>query len=385
MKINNKSVHIACCFGTRPEIIKLAPVIHELENLGGVVTNVFSEQHEEAVVKPLLSLFDVKLHYRFNQASNRASLSEFSAFLLASFSVFFEQIQPDLVIVQGDTATAWQAAQAAFLMNIPVAHIEAGLRTGDLTQPFPEEANRTLIARLASFHFAPTPRAQNILEIERVPGKVYMVGNTVVDSTLKIATKLEKEELSLSLQEEIRLLFSSYSIIYITAHRRENWGEGIDHIFQAIKEAVRKHDHIACIWSLHPNPIIQTQVSQALAELPQAERDRVKLIPPQSYVENLWFIDHATLIVSDSGGIQEEAVTLGTPILITREMTERPEVLECGVGALVGTNPSVIVENIDKFLKRRPQTCLPAFNPFGNGDSGAVIARKLMDNFLNRS
>lgn len=372
--------------GTRPEIIKLAPLVHALRTYGVKILVVNSGQHGYSVTAPLYEFFGLSMDIDLSVQRDGEGLGESNARLLSAYTKLFALRRPVAIVVQGDTSSAWQAAQAAFLLHIPVAHVEAGLRTYDLLHPFPEELNRTLIARLARWHFAPTRVAADALEREAVPGDISVVGNTIVDAVLWGLSRMGREPFSDEFTEEMALFRSPRSIL-VTAHRRENWGKGIIGVARAVKESLMDWDDLACIWVLHPNPAVSEAVRKVFRELPGAVTQRLQLIPPQSYGQMLWMMHHSWLLLTDSGGIQEEAVTLGLPVFVTRNETERPEVIECGVGRLVGTNAEKIRSAVgdllrDATLHARMTTARE--NPYGDGQSARRIAEKIVGDLLSR-
>lgn len=379
------SAEIFCCMGTRPEIIKLAPLVYAMRAAGLQVRIVNSSQHESDITSPLYDFFNlqVDVHFHLEQGGELGALN---ARLLAAYTELFAARHPVAVVVQGDTSSALQAAQAAFLQHIPVAHVEAGLRTHDLLRPFPEELNRTLIARMAQWHFAPTQRAAQALIHEGVQGVIEVVGNTVVDAALWGEEQVSKQ-LPAGVSEELRVLFGTSLTLLVTAHRRENWGGGIERITASVRRALLSHDNLACVWVLHPNPVVAGSVRAAFADLPKAVERRLRLIPPQNYAEMLWMMKHAWVLLTDSGGIQEEAVTLRLPVLVARDETERPEVVECGTGQLVGTDPQRIwhaLESLygDAALYARMK--MEKGNPYGDGKCAHRIAARIAADLMPR-
>lgn len=379
------ATEIFCCMGTRPEIIKLAPLVHALRTYGVKILVVNSGQHGCYVTAPLYEFFGLGVDIDLTVQRDGEGLGESNARLLSAYTKLFAVRRPAVVVVQGDTSSAWQAAQAAFLLHIPVAHVEAGLRTYDLLRPFPEELNRTLIARLARWHFAPTRVAADALKQEAVPGDISVVGNTIVDAVLWGMNRLEREPFIDESAEEMAL-FRLPRAILVTAHRRENWGKGIMGVARAVKESLMDCGDLTCVWVLHPNPAISEAVRKVFKEMPDAAMRRLQLIPPQSYGQMLWMMHRAWLLLTDSGGIQEEAVTLGLPVFVTRNETERPEVIECGVGRLVGTNAEEIRCAVGELLRdarMHARMTTARENPYGDGQSARRIAEKIVGDLLS--
>lgn len=372
--------------GTRPEIIKLAPLVHALRTYGVKVLVVNSGQHGCYVTAPLYEFFGLGVDIDLSVQRDGEGLGESNARLLSAYTELFALRRPVVVVVQGDTSSAWQAAQAAFLQHIPVAHVEAGLRTYDLLRPFPEELNRTLIARLARWHFAPTHVAAEALEREAVSGDISVVGNTIVDAVLWGLRHLGQEPF-IDVSAEGMALFRLPRTILVTAHRRENWGKGIMGVARAVKESLMDCDDLACVWVSHPNPAVSEAVREVFKEMPDAATRRLQLIPPQSYGQMLWMMHRAWLLLTDSGGIQEEAVTLGLPVFVTRNNTERPEVIECGVGRLVGTNAEEIRRAVNQLLQDatlHARMSTARENPYGDGQSARRIAEKIVGDLLSQ-
>jgi UDP-N-acetylglucosamine 2-epimerase (non-hydrolysing) len=290
--------------------------------------------------------------------------------------------KPDVVLVHGDTTTCFAAALAAFYLNIPVAHVEAGLRTGNMLAPFPEEANRSLVARLATFHFAPTETAKQNLVNEGIDSsKIWVTGNTVIDALLEVRQKVHEcdpiewsPKLPKSLSEAIVNKFSKF--ILITGHRRENFGEGFVNFCSALKEIAERYPDWLLVYPAHLNPNVQKPVNELLGDC-----QNIKLIEPQDYLPFVWLLDKCDLVITDSGGIQEEAPSFGKPVLVTREVTERPEAVVAGTVRLVGTSTEKIVnqtidiltnENIYKHMSE-------AHNPYGDGAASQRILKALLD------
>lgn len=360
---------ILTLFGTRPEIIKLAPVIRALEARAGRwrTLNVSSSQHTD-LLYPFAERLAVRIDRDLAVMKPGQAPNEVLARVLAGLDPLLAAEQPDLLLVQGDTTTALAGALAAFHRGIPVGHVEAGLRTGDAMSPFPEEMNRRLVTRLARFHFAATAGNVKTLRAEGVPhDRIVLTGNTVVDSLHEIQAGHEP---SARLTEVLASL-KDLRLIALTTHRRESFGGVMEGHLRALRRFVERHDDLALVFPVHPNPAVRAAADAALAGAP-----RVVRLDPLEYPDFIHLLSRAWLIVSDSGGVQEEAPTLGKPLLVLREKTERPEVLQCGVGRLVGNAPGRLEALLEEALEdagwfERARTTP---NPFGAGDSGVRIA-----------
>lgn len=370
------SKKILTIFGTRPEIIKLAPVIQQLEAYGKIfqTVNVTSAQHTD-LLYPFIRLFGIRIDHDLQIMEPNQTPNKVCSRVLASLDPILAQERPDLILVQGDTTTAMAGALAGFHRRIPVAHVEAGLRTGDIYSPYPEEMNRRLITRLATYHFAATPRNRDTLLSEGVAHEnIFVTGNPVIDS---LKTILERSATTPVLEEVLKATEGLRRII-VTTHRRESFGEVMAENLRVLRSFTDRYEDIALIFPVHPNPAVLGPATSILAGHP-----RIHLIQPLSYEYFIVLLSRAWLIVSDSGGIQEEAPTLGKPLLVLRKNTERPEAVESGVARLVGGSPErlgAMLEEVrqdgnwaDEVRKLR--------NPFGQGDSGKRIA-ELIANLL---
>jgi len=360
---------ILTIFGTRPEVIKLAPIIQHLTNDAKIfqTINVASGQHTD-LLYPFVRLFRIRLDYDLRVMGNDQTPNQVCSRVLAALDPILVQERPDLILVQGDTTTALSGALAGFHRHIPVGHVEAGLRSGNSQSPYPEEMNRRLISRLATYHFAATARNRENLITEGVPeANVFLTGNPVVDSLMAI---LKISEPSTSLTSLLKDTAELKRIV-LTTHRRESFGEVMAGNLKVLRQFVDGHEDIALIFPVHPNPSVQGPATTYLSDHP-----RIRLIAPLEYPDFIVLLSRAWLIVSDSGGVQEEAPTLGKPLLVLRENTERPEALDAGVARLVGGNPdrlAVMLEEVygnGNWTSRIKQT----ENPFGRGDSGRRIS-----------
>ena len=356
-------------FGTRPEAIKLCPVIrHFRHHLPWLSARVCVTAQHRHLLDQVLPVFEVRPDHDLNAMRPGQTLAAASARILAELEPILSAEQPDLVFVQGDTATTLCGALAAFYARIPVAHVEAGLRTGDVGQPFPEEMNRVLVARLSALHFAATPRAAQNLCREGVPGQaIHVTGNTGIDAILHIAGCLDQGTVR---GRNWDALDSRKRWIVVTAHRRESFGAGLERLCTAMLELARRPD-IQIVYPVHPNPNVTEPVTRRLAG-----HRNIALVEPLDYVSFVDLARRAHLILTDSGGVQEEAPSLGKPVLVLRDKTERPEAVEAGTAILVGTDVQKIVsaatrllDDTGEYARRRR-----IHNPYGDGSASARIA-----------
>lgn len=362
---------VVSVIGTRPEAIKMAPVIKELNKFQSVIESVVvsTAQHRE-MLDQVLSVFGIRPTYDLNIMRPDQSLSRVTIRAIEGIERVIRTTAPDLLLVQGDTTTTFAASLAAFYYKIPVGHVEAGLRSFDKFNPYPEELNRKLTTVLADYHFAPTALAKKNLMREGVPaGRIYVTGNTVVDALLMTV----KEDFKF--QEEVlnRIDFRRNRMILITSHRRENWGKPLGNICAAVRQIVRKHEEVAIVYPVHLNPNVQRTVKAALRDLP-----RVHLIDPLDYVSFVNLMKRAYLILTDSGGIQEEAPSLGKPVLVLRSVTERPEASRAGLAKVVGTEVQDIVRNVGKLLDNTKayEAMSRKTRPYGDGRAARrIVAR----------
>jgi UDP-N-acetylglucosamine 2-epimerase (non-hydrolysing) len=365
---------VCITLGTRPEAIKLAPVIQQFRSLPQVNTHlVLTGQHKE-MVEQVMALFQLQAERDLNIMKPQQTLTEITCHSLQGLEKIFREIQPQLVIVQGDTTTAFAAALAAFYQKIPVAHVEAGLRTNDLFNPYPEEANRRLISQLTQLNFAPTKLAVEHLHNSGVTGSIYQTGNTVIDALLTVAKKNPPCEVP-------GLDWQTYKVLLATVHRRENWGEPLQDILKGFSLILQQFTDTALLLPLHRNPIVRKPIKAALGNHP-----RVFLTEPLDYAQLVGAIQRCYLLLTDSGGLQEEAPSLGKPVLVLRETTERPEAVEAGTAKLVGTAPTAILAATQELLTSDAAyyQMATAINPFGDGKAAQRIAEIVID-YLNRS
>lgn len=352
----------------------MAPVIHELKKQKLPFKICVTAQHRE-MLNQVLNFFDIVPDHDLDLMKPNQSLNELSAKILKEIDLVLKKEQPDVVLVQGDTTSAVMVAIAAFNMGIKVGHIEAGLRTYNKAAPFPEEVNRQLTARIADLHFAPTSKSNFNLIQEHIPkGHIHITGNTVVDALHWAIKKIEFEPLS----DEIKIIKATLNpnkkLILVTGHRRENFGEGIIHVCEALLK-ISKSEDVELIYPVHLNPNVTGPVKDLLSQ-----QKNIHLIAPVSYPTMLWLMQSCSLIISDSGGIQEEAPTLKKPVLVTREVSERIEGVEAGFSFLVGTDKDRIVEEAIRLLKNLPDFKNIA-NPYGDGKAAFKIVEFLKNRF----
>lgn len=366
-------------FGTRPEVIKMASTIKKFQEFPNDydLTIAVTGQHREMLFQAL-DLFEIKPDYDLELMKHNQSLSFLTSASIEGITKLLNEIAPDLVFVQGDTTTTFTASLAAFYARVPVAHIEAGLRTKNIYSPFPEEINRRLTSVIAKFHFPPTETSKSNLISEGIEEEMICItGNTVIDALLMITNKSDQK------QKYLRFFFDKYGIdfnndrkkILVTGHRRESFGEGFLNICNALKDISEKHD-VEIIYPVHLNPNVQEPVFSILKD-----RDNVYLIDPQQYDYFLYLMKRSYLILTDSGGIQEEAPSLNKPVLLMRDTTEREEAVKAGTSLLVGTDQAKIIETVERLLNDTEQHALMsnAKNPYGEGDSCERIFDFLID------
>ena len=360
-------------FGTRPEAIKMAPVVKELGNRPDLFeTKVcVTGQHRE-MLDQMLEVFDIHPNYDLNIMQPGQDLYDVSARILLGMRDVLAQEQPDLVLVHGDTSTSTFAALAAFYQHIPVGHVEAGLRTGNIYSPWPEEMNRQLNGRLCTWHFAPTETARQNLLREHVDDAHFVVtGNTVIDALHWVVASGKAKVPQFGRDEQRRM-------VLITGHRRENFGDGMKHICQSINALAEQFKDVDFVYPIHLNPNIRRPVQEII----DGKRSNVYLLEPLSYLEFVAMMQQCTLILTDSGGIQEEAPAFGKPVLVMRDTTERPEAIEAGTARLVGTDSDTIVNSVSDLLMHsdRYDAMAHATNPFGDGHAAERIADFILNN-----
>ena len=359
------------CIGTRPEAIKLFPVIHALEADGRFAVEVCATAQHRGLLDQVLRVAAISPQADLDLMRTNQTLTEITAGVIRHFGEMLDVRRPDRVVVQGDTTTAFAASLAAFYRMIPVAHVEAGLRTGNSLSPWPEEVNRKLVAVLADLHFAPTARARNALLAESVAAdRVHVTGNTVIDALNFIKEKLPAFAADTSaVARVIPSNQSNHRIILVTSHRRENFSGGLDGIATAISRLADRRD-VFVVFPVHPNPRVREIMETRLAGHP-----RIALMPPLDYVPFVYLLTRCHLVLTDSGGLQEEAPSFGKPVLILRDTTERPEGIEAGTSILVGTDPDRIVSEASRLLDDDEAylRMSRAHNPFGDGRASPRI------------
>ena len=369
---------ILVLFGTRPEAIKLAPVVHELKEKLFQTIVISSSQHKE-LLKPFLKMLDIKTDFDLRVMKKNQTPNEVCAKVLEKLDKILEAEKPDLILVQGDTTTTLAGALAGFNRRIPIGHIEAGLRSGNLNSPFPEEMNRRLVSKIASYHFAATEKNQRNLLAEDIAGeKIFVTGNPVVDALHSISKTVEPSKKIQQLIEETR----GKKRILLTTHRRESFGETMGGNLRVLRDFVAERKDVCLIFPVHPNPNVREITKEILAET-----DSIHLLEPLDYADFIALMKNAWLIVSDSGGVQEEAPSLGKPLLILRENTERPEAIKSGVAKLVGGNPHnlklMLEENyaVETWIKSVGEV----ENPFGDGKSAKRIVKIIGEQIASKA
>lgn len=376
---------ILIIFGTRPEAIKMAPVVYSFkEDTHNFETRVcVTAQHRE-MLDQVLKIFDIQPDYDLNIMKKGQDLYDISAKVLLQIKEVFSQFRPDLVLVHGDTTTSTIAALAAFYMQVSIGHVEAGLRTNNKYSPWPEEMNRQITGRLANYHFSPTQKSRENLLKENVDEKsIVITGNTVIDALYLALDKIRNNELlKISITEQLNtLLFNRIDldkskIILVTGHRRENFGQGFLDICESLKEIALKYSNIEIIYPVHMNPNINEPVHKLLDGI-----FNIHLIDPLEYLPFIYLMSKSFIILTDSGGIQEEAPSLGKPVLVMREVTERPEAVEAGTVELVGTDKNLIIERVSKLITDNSHydKMSKAHNPYGDG----YASKRIVDFILN--
>lgn len=367
---------IVSVFGTRPEAIKMASVVKEIqrrEELHGIVC-ISSQQRE--MLQGVLDVFDIQPDYDLAVQRKTFSLSELTAQILTNLDAVLETSKPDMLLVHGDTSTTLAAALAAFHRQIPIGHVEAGLRTGNLASPWPEEGNRRAVGALASLHFAPTQDAADNLLAENIPAsRIFVTGNTVIDSLLMTRGKIQTTPgLLQQLAEKYPFLQPGRSLVLVTAHRRENFGAGFERICAALRNIAQRHPDTDIVYPVHLNPNVLGPVHRLLSNIPN-----VHLIEPQEYFPFVYLMDRADVLLTDSGGIQEEAPSLGKPVLVMRDTTERPEAVQAGTVVLVGTDAARIEQETSRLLNDPVARTRASSrrNPYGDGHAAEHIVDTL--------
>lgn len=351
-------------FGTRPEAIKMCPLVNELKRRNNINTVVCVTGQHRQMLDQVLDAFQVVPEYDLSIMKDNQTLADITARILMRLQEVLAEVRPDVVLVHGDTSTSFAAALACFYRQIPVGHVEAGLRTYNIYSPYPEEFNRQAVGILAHYHFAPTVRArENLLREGRDPSAIFVTGNTAIDA-LKTTVRQDYSH------PELQWAWGS-RLILITAHRRENLGQPMRHMFRAIRRVMTEHPDVKAVYPIHMNPQVR-----AIAEEELCNCDRVHLIEPLGVLDFHNFLARSYLVLTDSGGIQEEAPSLGKPVLVMRNTTERPEGIQAGTLKLVGTDENTIYENFKRLLEDRQtyEAMATASNPYGDGSASRRIA-----------
>jgi len=368
---------ILIVFGTRPEAIKMAPVVKALSGAEGVQCRVCVTAQHRQMLDQVLNLFSIVPDYDLDIMNARQDLTDITTTVLSRLHVLLQSEKPDLVLVHGDTTTTLAASLVSYYHQIPVGHVEAGLRTGNMYAPWPEEINRRIAGVIAQHHFAPTERArQNLLDEGVDPVSITVTGNTVIDALLAVVNRLKTDaDIRGHVQEQFPFLDPQRRLILVTGHRRESFGSGFSRICEALAILSERQD-VQIVYPVHMNPKVREPVESRLTGI-----ERIHLIEPQDYLPFVYLMDRAHLIITDSGGIQEEAPSLGKPVLVMREFTERPEAVEAGTVLLVGTDTDKIVSNVHTLLDDRETYGMMsrAHNPYGDGHAADRIVKELVD------
>lgn len=372
---------ILLVFGTRPEAIKMAPVVQEFKKYPDLFKTIVcvTGQHRE-MLDQVLQLFQIVPDYDLNIMKPNQDLYDITSRILLGMRDILKEVQPDIVLVHGDTTTSTTAALAAFYQQIPVGHVEAGLRTGNIYSPWPEEMNRLLTGRIATYHFSPTPLSkQNLIDEKTDENTILVTGNTVIDALQWVTKKIGDDiNLSITIQKELDILgydvnrlTNNRQLILITGHRRENFGDGFLNICHAISDLAKKYPHIDFVYPMHLNPNVRKPVLEILSK----DLSNVFLIEPLQYLPFVYLMNKSYLILTDSGGVQEEAPGLGKPVLVMRNTTERPEAVDAGTVKLVGTDKEVIKQNVIELVENVTvyTQMSQAQNPYGDGLAASRI------------
>lgn len=364
-------------FGTRPEAIKMAPLALQLKQQEDCFeTKVCVTGQHRQMLDQVLELFNLSPDFDLNLMKPGQTLSDITSGVLKGLEQVFTEWMPDVVLVHGDTATTFAASLAAYYHKICVGHVEAGLRTGDIYSPWPEEANRKLTGALTTYHFAPTQSSYNNLIKENInPENITITGNTVIDALLTVKEKVENDQEIISqFEQKFDFLDPTKKLILVTGHRRENFGQGFLNICSALANIAKQHPEVQIVYPVHLNPNVQKPVNDLLSDI-----SNIHLIAPQDYLPFVYLMNRSYLILTDSGGIQEEAPSLGKPVLVMRDTTERPEAVDAGTVKLVGTDAALIQQSVIELLENPDlyQTMAAAHNPYGDGTACQQIIHAL--------
>ena len=380
-------------FGTRPEAIKMCPLVKEFEKYPEEFETIVcvTGQHRE-MLDQVLSIFDVKPNFDLNIMKQGQDLTDVTARVLTGLRDVFRECRPDVVLVHGDTTTSTAGALAAFYAQIPVGHVEAGLRTHNIYSPWPEEMNRQITGRIATYNFSPTPLSEKNLLEEKAQGNIYVTGNTVIDALHMVVDKLKRDENLAKEQDKVLLaagydvsrLASGNKLVLITGHRRENFGDGFIRMVTAMKDLSEKYPNVDFVYPMHLNPNVRKPIHEVFGD--DLTRPNFFFIEPLQYLEFVYLMSKATIVLTDSGGIQEEAPGLGKPMLVMRDTTERPEALESGTVHLVGTDYDKIITEVSLLLDDSTvyEEMSKAVNPYGDGHACRRIADILAGNETDR-
>lgn len=375
----NKKTKVMVVFGTRPEAIKMAPVVHALTAHPSVCPQVVVTAQHRQMLDQVLDIFGLTPDADLDLMQPGQTLPSLTARIIEGITPILADLEPDIVLVHGDTSTTLAAALAAFYAKVRIGHVEAGLRTGNMHAPWPEEMNRRLTSPLADLHFAPTPRSRENLLREGIPSPVvHVTGNTVIDALLQVDARLRSDSsLRSATQARFPFLDPSKRLILVTGHRRENFGDGFERICKALAHIGSRSD-VQVVYPVHLNPNVQGPVRQHLAHHPN-----VHLIEPQDYLPFVYLMQQSHVILTDSGGVQEEAPSLGKPVLVMRETTERPEAVDAGTVKLVGTDDQIIVQTLERLLDNEAEYArmAAAHNPYGDGRASERIANIIAQSF----
>ncbi len=380
-------------FGTRPEAIKIAPLVKEFQKHPQDFKTIVcvTGQHRE-MLDQVLTIFDIKPDYDLNIMKQGQDLYDVTARVLTGMRDVFKECKPDVVLVHGDTTTSTAAALAAFYQQIPVGHVEAGLRTHNIYSPWPEEMNRQITGRIATYNFSPTPLSEKNLIEEKAQGKIFVTGNTVIDALHMVVDRLKNDKTLAN--EQINVLKSAgydvtrldggKKLVLITGHRRENFGDGFISMVTAMKDLSEKYPDVDFVYPMHLNPNVRKPIHEVFGE--DLTRPNFFFIEPLQYLEFVYLMEKSTIVLTDSGGIQEEAPGLGKPVLVMRDTTERPEALKSGTVHLVGTNYDLIVNEVSTLLDDAEayERMSKAVNPYGDGNACSRIVRALNGETVDR-
>ena len=368
-------IKVLSVFGTRPEAIKMCPLVKALEKDERIESVVCATAQHREMLDTVLEIFNVKPQYDLNVMAHGQTIVDVSNKVLTGVDKVIKECNPDIVLVHGDTSTTLNGALAAFYNKKPIGHVEAGLRTGDIYSPFPEEANRKLTGAIATLHFVATNSNKENLERENINKNIYLTGNTVIDALFSVIDEKHKfDDKSLN-----NIDFENKKIILLTAHRRENWGEPMRDIFAAVRELVSKNDDVNIIFPMHKNPLIRELAMESF----KGVEDKIHLIEPLEYVDFANLMARCYLIMTDSGGIQEEAPALGKPVIVLRTETERPEAVEAGTVKLAGIKREDIFNITNKLIndKLEYDKMAHAVNPYGDGEACQRIVNHIVEYF----